>query len=140
MRVLFDTNVALDLLLDREPFAADAERLLSLSDLGDLDGVLCADALTTVDYIAAKSLGTATTRRLLAELLRICVIVPVDRGVLESALRLDFPDVEHAVVHEAARAAGAEAIVTRDTAGFSRGSIPAVEPVELLSTLAVAGE
>ncbi len=140
MRVLFDTNVALDLLLDREPFAADAERLFSLADSGDLDGVLCADALTTVDYIAAKSLGTATTRRMLDDLLRICAIVPVDRAVLERALRLDSPDFEDAVVHEAARAAGAEAIVTRDTAGFSGGTVPALDPLELLSTLAVASE
>jgi len=135
MRVLFDTNVVLDLLLDREPFAGDAERLLSLADAAVLDGVLCADALTTVDYVVAKALGRARSRRLLDELLRICAIVPIDRAVLESALRLDLPDFEDAVVHQAARACEAAAIVTRDTAGFARGTIPALDPQELLSVL-----
>ena len=60
--------------------------------------------------------------------------------MLERALRLDFDDFEDAVVHEAARACGAAAIVTRDAAGFSRCSLPVLEPVELLSALAVAGD
>lgn len=139
MRVLFDTNVVLDVLLRREPHALDAARLLSMADTGVIDGVLCADALTTVDYIAAKVVGPTHCRRLLSELLRIFAIVPVDRGVLESALRLDFPDFEDAVVQEAARACGAAAIVMCDAAGFSHGSLPVLEPVELFSAL-VAGD
>jgi predicted nucleic acid-binding protein len=138
MRLLFDTNVLLDLLLDRESHADVAEQLVAAADSGVLDGVLCADALTTVDHVVAKALGPARSRRLLGDLLRIFAIVPVDRAVLESALRLDFPDFEDAVVHEAARASGAAGIVTRDTEGFSRGTVPALDPLELLSTLAVA--
>ncbi len=138
MRLLFDTNVLLDVLLKRQPHAVVAAQLLSKADVGALDGVVCADALTTVDYVAAKVIGPRASRRMLDELLRICSVAPVDRAVLERALRLDLPDFENALVHEAARAAGAEAIVTRDTEGFSRGSIPALHPLELLSTLAVA--
>jgi predicted nucleic acid-binding protein len=138
MKVLFDTNVLLDLLLEREPHVDVAEALLSLADAGTLDAVLCADAITTVDYVAAKSLGRRRCLRMIDELLRICGVVPVDRAVLERALRLDFPDFEDAVVHEAARACGAAGIVTRDVAGFSRGTVPVLEPVDLLSALAVA--
>lgn len=140
MKVLFDTNVLLDLVLEREPHADVAEQLLSLADAGTLDGVLCADAVTTVDYLVVKMLGRRRSLGAIEELLRICSIVPVDRAVLERALRLDFDDFEDAVVHEAARAAGVAAIVTRDAEGFSRGSVPAVHPLELLSALAVARE
>jgi predicted nucleic acid-binding protein len=138
MRVLFDTNVLLDVLLRREPHAVIAAQLLSLADSGTLDGVLCADAVTTVDYVAARIVGPRESRRLIDDFLRICSVAPVDRAVLERALRLDVEDFEDAVVHEAARAAGVAAIVTRDAAGFSRGSVPAVHPLELLSSLAVA--
>lgn len=135
MKVLFDTNVLLDVLLRREPHAVTAAQLLSMADSGALEGVLCADSVTTVDYVAVKIVGSRQSRRLIDELLRICSVVPVDRAVLERALRLDFPDFEDAVVHEAARACGAAGIVTRDTAGFSQGTVPALEPVELLSAL-----
>jgi predicted nucleic acid-binding protein len=137
VRVLFDTNVLLDVLLRREPHAVVAAQLLSQADAGVLDGVLCADALTTVDYIAARIVGARESRRMIDELLRICSVVPVDRAVLERALRLDVPDFEDAVVHEAARAGGAAAIVTRDAAGFSRATVPVIDPLELLSSLAV---
>jgi predicted nucleic acid-binding protein len=138
VRVLFDTNVILDVLVGREPHAATAARLLSFADDGTLDGLVCADAVTTVDYVAVKIVGPRESRRLLSELLRICSVVPVDRAVLERALRLDFPDYEDAVVHEAALLAAAEGIVTRDAEGFSRGTLPVLDPLELLSTLAVA--
>ena len=41
MKVLFDTNVMLDHLLEREPHADNAERLLNLVDTGRIDGVIC---------------------------------------------------------------------------------------------------
>lgn len=140
MRVLFDTNVLLDLLLEREPYVDVAERLLSLADSARLEGVVCADAPTTIDYVATKAIGPRRSRRMIAEFLRICTVAPVDRAVLERALRVDIPDFEDAVVHEAARSADAAAIVTRDAEGFARGSIPALDPLELLSALAVAGD
>ncbi|MGA2402803.1 MAG: PIN domain-containing protein [Syntrophobacteraceae bacterium] len=37
MRVLFDTNVVLDLMLDREPFSPDAARCFSRVESGEID-------------------------------------------------------------------------------------------------------
>ena len=51
MRVLFDTNVVLDHLLEREPHADAAERLLGLVDTGRLEGVICSTTATTIHYL-----------------------------------------------------------------------------------------
>jgi hypothetical protein len=56
----------------------------------------------------------------------------VTRAVLTDALELDFPDYEDAVLHEAARHAGAEAIVTRDPKGFPKPRLKVYAPEELL--------
>lgn len=40
MKVLFDTNVVLDLLLDRTPFSLDAAECLSMVELGEVEGWL----------------------------------------------------------------------------------------------------
>ncbi|MDY0088726.1 MAG: PIN domain-containing protein, partial [Coriobacteriia bacterium] len=53
--MLFDTNVVLDVLLDREPHAEVAARLLSLVDQGRLDGMVCATTVTTIHYLASKA-------------------------------------------------------------------------------------
>ena len=47
MKVLFDTNVVLDVLLARQPYAQVSTQLLSLADQGRLHGVLCATTVTT---------------------------------------------------------------------------------------------
>jgi hypothetical protein len=59
-------------------------------------------------------------------------VAPVTRAVLTDALDLDFPDYEDAVLHEAARHAGAEAIVTRDPKGFAKARLKVYRPDELL--------
>ena len=56
-------------------------------------------------------------------------------AVLTRALDLRFADYEDAVVHEAAIASGATAIVTRDAMGFSRATLPVYMPIELLAAL-----
>lgn len=66
-------------------------------------------------------------------------VAPVDRAVLRSALALGFTDVEDAVLHEAAAAAGARAIVTRNIKDFASGSLPVFEPREFLAALDAAG-
>ncbi|MFH1113104.1 MAG: PIN domain-containing protein, partial [Pseudomonadota bacterium] len=47
MKVVFDTNIVLDVLLDREPFSTSAALLFSKVERGDLDGCLCATTITT---------------------------------------------------------------------------------------------
>lgn len=135
MKVLFDTNVVLDVLLAREPFADVAARLFSLVDRGDLDGAICATTVTTVDYIAAKSVGPKKTRELVGRLIGMFEVAAVDASVLERALELEFDDFEDAVVHEAARACGADAIVTRNGRDFARASLRVLDPVELLAAI-----
>lgn len=135
MRVLFDTNVVLDVLLAHEPHVGVAARLLSLVDEGRIGGVLSATTVTTIHYIAAKSVGSESAARHLRELLAIFDVAAVDRQVLLDALGLDFADYEDAVLHEAARAASATAIVTRNVADFATAAIPVFTPPDLLAAL-----
>ena len=138
MRVLFDTNVVLDVLLAREPHLEDATRLFSLVDRGAIAGVVCATTITTIHYIASKALGPAEVAHLLGELLAMFDVAAVDLPVLRAALALGFTDFEDAVLHEAARAAGAHAIVTRNVRDFAAAELPVFEPRELLAALDAA--
>ena len=140
MKVLFDTNVVLDVLLDREPHVAVAAKLLALVDNGRMEGSICATAVTTIYSIAAKSFGRRRAHEQVCELLTLLEVAPVDRDVLDRALDLDFTDFEDAVLHEAARNAGAVAIVTRDGVDFAKATLPVFDPRELLAAVAAATE
>ena len=138
MNVLFDTNVILDVLLEREPHVDAASKLFALVDNGHLNGSICATTATTVYYIAAKCFGSRRARGQVHGLLGLFEVAQVDRDVLDSALDIDFSDYEDAVLHEAARAAGATVIVTRDRDDFVNSAIPALDPIELLAVVAAS--
>ena len=140
MKVLFDTNVVLDVLLAREPHAGVAARLFDLVDNEQIDGAVCATTVTTVAYVATKAVGATQGRKLLRRLLDLFAVAAVDRQVLEEALRLDFADSEDAVIHEAARAWGAAGIVTRNGRDFGRASLPVFDPAELLAAVLATGD
>lgn len=138
MNVLFDTNVILDVLLEREPDVDAASKLFALVDNGRIKGSICATTVTTVYYIAAKSFGRRRAGDQVHGLLGLFEVAPVDRDVLDGALDIDFSDYEDAVLHEAAVAVGATAIVTRDRRDFASSAIPALDPHELLAAIAAS--
>jgi len=138
MKVLFDTNVVLDVLLDREPHIDVAAKLFALIDNGRFEGSICATTVTTIYHIAAKSFGRKRAHTQVQELLDLFDVAEVGRDVLDRALGLDFADFEDAVAHEAARASGVSAIVTRDGGGFVNASLPVFDPHELLAAIAAA--
>lgn len=48
MRILLDVNVVLDVLLDRHPFAADAEAIWKAAEDGRVEAMIASTTLTTV--------------------------------------------------------------------------------------------
>jgi predicted nucleic acid-binding protein len=139
MNVLFDTNVVLDVLMGRQPHFEAGVSLFAALDQGRLEGAICATTVTTVHYIAARTLKAKRAQALIRDLLALFSVARVDADVLARALDLKFADFEDAVAHEAARASGMTAIVTRDTKGFARAVLPVYEPRELLAVLDVVG-
>lgn len=140
MKILFDTDVVLDVLLAREPYAGVAALLLALVDREVIDGAVCATTVTNVDYLATKALGRRRAVKLVSELVSLFAVAPVDRDTLTRALALGFDDFEDAVVHEAAAAWGAAGIVTRNLRDFAKAPLPVFGPDELLSALQAVEE
>lgn len=135
MNVLFDTNVVLDALLDREPWAGAAVALFDRVESGNVVGHLGATTITTIHYVARRNIGIGTTGGLIRDLLRLFEVAPVNRAVLDGALALGFDDFEDAVLHEAGRLVGARAVVTRDPSGFSTATLRVYDPETLIAAL-----
>ena len=138
MKILFDTNVVLDVLLAREPHVEVAAQLLSLVDRAEIQGVLCATTVTTIHYLATKVVGPNKAKRHIKDLLAMFDVAGVDGSVLDQALELGFSDYEDAVLHQAALAAGCTAIVTRNGKDFTEASLSIFDPPELLAAISVS--
>ena len=135
MKIMFDTNIVLDLLMDRMPFSDSAVELFSKVEDGTIIGYLCSTTITTVYYLASKTLGSARAQEEIKKLLSLFEVAPVNRLVLESALGIDFNDFEDAVIHEAACHVGADAIVTRNLKDYKKSRIPVYSSEELARIL-----
>ena len=140
MRILFDTNVVLDVLLDRAPFAEVSARLFSRVERGDLIGFVGATTVTTVHYLSTKVVGATGASDVVGKLLDLFSVAPVNRTVLVDALGLSVQDFEDAVLHEAARHAGVEGLVTQDRRGFRKATLAVYAPEELLRILEALGQ
>ena len=136
MRILFDTNVILDLLLEREPFAKEAELLVNMVEKGEVEGVLCATTITTIHYLISKSLGKEKSIEVIESLFKLFEIAGVTRAVLIDALEVKDKDFEDAVLYKSAFHFGVTMIVTRDRSDFDKADIPVMSPHETLAMLA----
>jgi predicted nucleic acid-binding protein len=120
VRVLVDTNILLDFLLQREPFFQDAELLFQSIEAGQVIGYVTATTLTDIFYISRKhTRSDEQARQAVSETLTAMVICPIDRAVLESAFNSGLVDFEDAVQIFGAVAQGLDAILTRDNKGSS---------------------
>ena len=139
MKVLFDTNIVLDVLLDRKPFSEPASHLMSKVERSEINGLLCATTVTTIHYLLSKNLNKEKAISSISSIMALFEIASVNRLVIENALKSKFTDFEDSVLHESARHAGAEYIVTRNIKDFKNTKIPAFAPIEFLSMLESLG-
>ena len=124
MKILYDTNIVLDLFLEKEPYVSDALMLFNYLEHGIIKGFLCATTITTLEYLLNKTLKAKKANEIISVLLKLFEIAPVNRLVLEEALSVSFHDFEDAVLYQSAIHCGAEGIVTRDIKGFKKALFP----------------
>ena len=135
MKMLFDTNVILDVLLDRSPFVSEAAQLFAAVEMGKLQGMISATTVTTIFYLATKVLGKVLAKKSVSQLLQLFEVASVNRIVLEQAIEADFSDFEDAVLYQSGFQSGVVGIVTRDVKGYKKAKLPIYTPGELLKTL-----
>ncbi|HCF29885.1 MAG TPA: DNA-binding protein [Cyanobacteria bacterium UBA11049] len=135
MRVLVDTNIVLDALLEREPFFRDAKALLKAIENHQIQGYITATTLTDIFYIARKNKGIERARLDVSDLLALMQICTVDRSILETAVSSNLSDFEDAVQLACAVSNNLNAIATRDAQGFVDVSMQILSAGELLQQM-----
>jgi predicted nucleic acid-binding protein len=133
--LLVDTNVVVDVILRRPPWAGDAMRLWRAIAEGDVRGYLSASVVTDVFYIVRRLSGIPTAKRAVDDYVHGFRIVPVGRRTLERALSMPGSDVEDDVQIVCALATGVDASVTRDPQGFRAAPVPVLMPMEAVARL-----
>jgi len=135
MKILIDTNIAIDVLLKRQPFLASSVQVLGLSKLG-ITLFLSASTITDIYYIVRKSTNNKkTAMTLIKDLLENIDIAAVTGNEIRQAISLDWGDFEDAVQYAAGETIAVNYIVTRNKSDFASSVLPVVSPDEFLALL-----
>jgi predicted nucleic acid-binding protein len=136
MKVLVDTNVVLDVLLNRSPFSAHSKAIFDFAEQKRIIGYISASAITDIFYITNKKFKDNERVYMLVEkLTSLFLIATVSDITIVNALSLRWNDFEDSVQFVVGEGLSVDYIVTRNTQDFSSGNIPTVTPEQFLQII-----
>ncbi len=131
MRILFDTNIILDVLLNRKEFVEISTNIVGMVENNNLDGYLCATTITTLDYLISKAINRKQAKIEIQKLLTLFNIADVNSIVLKRSINSEFDDFEDAVQYYSGEHCEVEGLVTRNTKDYKNTDLPIYTPDEL---------
>jgi len=135
MKILLDTNVVLDVLLERQPYNQVSSKIFSLSSKKNLELFITSTIVTDLYYIISKLLSRKTAKEFLINLIEIVDICGVDKSAVFQAIKSDFNDLEDAVQYFAATIEGIDVIITRNKKDFILSDIDILTPDEFIKEI-----
>ena len=133
--ILLDTDVLIDIALDRPPHSDPAAELLDRIEHGAEAASIAWHSVSNLYYVVTPTLGGVSARDFIVELTRFVAVAATDTEGIRYAAELPMKDFEDAMQVAAARACGARHIVTRNVQDYERSPIRAVAPGEALREL-----
>lgn len=119
MKNLFlDTNIAIDLLSQREPFYSAAVPIFTMGDTGIVRLYISSLSFSTIFYLLRKQVGTEKALKLLRSFREMVHVVSVNEKVVDMALQSSFTDFEDAIQYYSAIECGIPVIVKRNIKDF----------------------
>lgn len=135
MKVLLDTDVILDFILQRQPFYTEAKEIFVHMANGNFEAHVCDITILNIFYIARKQFDTIQIRAEIFKLLQIVSICSADHQILRKALTSLIRDYEDAVQNEVAVKENLDAIVTRNTKDFTNSKLKIYAPDAFIQIL-----
>lgn len=134
MRILLDTDVVLDYILENEGHFDNSEEILAQLERGLIEVFVGAITPVNVFYITRKRKGEEIAFQAVLFLLDAVKFCVTDEKILKNAFLLGFSDYEDAVQCASAMAENLDAIVTRNLKDYKNSPIQVYSPAEFLKS------
>lgn len=133
MKIMCDTNVILDVLLEREPFAEDSYKILKLCEEHKIDGFVSASSVTDIFYLVRKyTHSTELAYKAVGKLLEIVKVCSVKNNDILIEFQKKAKDFEDCLVATCAKSIHCDYIATRNKRDFEGFGISVLAPTEIL--------
>lgn len=135
-KVLVDTDVIMDFLLDREPFATQSAKIISLCFNKKIKGHVTPVIIANIYYLLKKISNREKVTESLRQLIGILDITIIDKKIILTALNSEFKDFEDALQNYAAESSrDIDFIITRNVKDYKKSSLGVLSPSEFLKTI-----
>lgn len=132
-RIFVDTNILLDVLLDRAPFSEPAQRLWSHAERRVIRAAISGVSIHNVFFIVRKLSSVEKGYKAIDTLASIFDLVDLSGPMIRKALQIRFPDFEDGLQYVSALKYRAQAIISRDPDGFLESRVPVMDCDEYLA-------
>jgi predicted nucleic acid-binding protein len=123
MKILIDTNILLDVALERAEFYADSVKVLDWAELNPKQASVAWHSISNIAYLLKQD-----ARAFLAELLLFVEVAAGNTSSVRQALAMPTKDLEDALQTSAAIEFGADLIVTRNIKDYKQLPIKTLTP------------
>jgi len=127
--VLIDSDVILDMLLDRQPFSTFSTEVFILCEKNKMKGYITPVIIANIHYILRKTYNKNDIRYGINRLLEILDVVQVPKEAILEALHSDFAGFEDALQNFAAVKHGKiNTIITRNSKDYPKSTLAVFTP------------
>jgi predicted nucleic acid-binding protein len=133
-KVFIDTDVLLDIFMEREPHHSAALRLLTDLRRSGTSCLTSAVVLADMNYILAKAKGREYSVNKLRSLRTMVRVAPIDEAMVDAALAAPHRDFEDGLQFQCAIGSGIETLITRNAKHYPKGRLRVTSPVEYLGS------
>ena len=133
MKIIIDTNIALDVLLNRKEFLQSSHHILKLSAQDKITGFFTTNTITDMFYVLYKNSKDALkSKQAITELIKLIKLESVIPMDISLALASNITDFEDAVICFVAKRIKVDYIVTRNAMDFKNSPVPAITPSDFI--------
>lgn len=135
-RVLIDSDVILDSLFNREPFAEYSTAILSMCESKKINGFLTPLIYSNIYYLLRQTAKHDKVIEKLKQLFQITDVIQMDRSVVENALNSGFNDFEDSLQNFSAINNGnIDLILTRNLKDYRNSELAVFTPETYIKSL-----
>jgi len=134
-KIFLDSDILLDLLLDREPFVDDIAEIIENSLSNNIKLCISPITVTNIDYIIGRLENKKKAAVQRKKLLQIVSVENVGHSIVNQASNSKFKDFEDAVQNYCAEASGHQIIITRNTKDYKESDLSILTPKEYLAKM-----
>jgi predicted nucleic acid-binding protein len=127
VKIFIDTNVLIDVALNRREFVDDSARVLDWAEANPKQAAIAWHSVSNLAYLVKQD-----ARGFLSDLLAFVEVATGDTATVRQALSMSTRDLEDALQVSAAINFGADIIVTRDTNDYKKLPVTAMTPTNFV--------